>query len=92
MKKIKQVSLGKGRASAFPFFICATGLVHPPFYLGLQKCKESQTCLFFFATCDPLQEPLFWSGRREARHGEARTEWSRKGRATRKLRVAFNPF
>ena len=75
MKKIKQVSLGIGRASAFPFFICALDApraTHPLFYLGSQKCRESQTCLFFLLLAILCKNPLSWSCKREATHGEAR--------------------
>jgi len=59
MKKNKQVSLGKGRASALPFFCLnypgystRTSSLQHSFYLGSQKKYESQTFLFLIDTCD----------------------------------------
>ena len=73
----KQVSLGKGRASAFPFFICALDApraTHPLFLSWFAKVQRIANLLVFLLLAILCKNPLSWSGRREARHGEARTE------------------
>jgi len=64
MKKIKQVSLGRGRASALPFFYARAS---DPSNLKSQKCKESQTCLFFLLLAILCKNPFF--GVAEGRRG-----------------------
>ena len=79
----KQVSLGKGRASALPFFYArASGLVHPSLILDRKSAKNRKLVCFFcylrFFARTPFLE---WQKGGEARGSSDRMKTQSSGKS-----------